>query len=124
MRLERAETDRPKGWYFGPWNFGLGVSVGYANEGIDEPHFHRQMTEIYMVARGECRIRVEQETVIMRSGDVIVVEPGEAHTFLSSSDDYFHFVMHLPALEGEAAQADKIAVSRSRLGLEDPGSAP
>lgn len=117
MRLERADPLRPKGWYLGPWNSALGVSLGYANEGIDESHFHRRMTEVYMVAQGTAEIRVEQETVELSQGDVIVIEPGEAHTFLSSSSDYFHFVMHLPALEGEEASADKVPVQDSRFGL-------
>lgn len=116
MRLERAGADA-KGWYFGPWNSDLGVSLGYANEGINEPHFHKRMAEIYMVARGTAEMRIEQETVSLSEGDVIVVEPGEAHTFVSSSPDYFHFVMHLPALKGEEARADKVTVTRSRFGL-------
>jgi quercetin dioxygenase-like cupin family protein len=48
----------------------------------------------------------------LQAGDVLVVEPGEAHTFLESSDDYFHFVVHSPGLAG-----DKSAVPRERLGL-------
>ena len=51
MRIEHADT-ASKGWYLGPWNSPLGVSVGYANEGIDEPHLHTRISEIYMVARG------------------------------------------------------------------------
>lgn len=117
MRLELGNPNRPKGWYLGPWDSNLDVALGYANEGIDEPHFHQRMTEIYMVARGTAEIRVEQETVELSQGDVIVIEPGEAHTFLSSSSDYFHFVMQLPALQSEEASADKVPVQDSRFGL-------
>lgn len=117
MRLERANPDLDKGWYVGPWNSDLAVSVGYANTGIDEPHVHSRITEVYMIARGTSEIRVEQETITLRAGDVIVVEPDEAHTFLSSSPDYFHFVAHVPALSGEEARTEKAPVPRSRLGL-------
>lgn len=117
MRLERADHKRPKGWYLGPWDSDLQVALGYANEGIDEPHFHKSMSEVYMVARGMAEIRVEQETVVLSQGDVIVVEPGEAHTFLSSSSDYFHFVMQLPALQGDESMADKVPVPAARFGL-------
>ena len=117
MRLERGNPNRPKGWYFGPWDSDLAVSLGYANEGIDEPHFHQRMSEVYMVARGTAEIRVERETVELSQGDVILIEPGEAHTFLSSSPGYFQFVMHLPALAGEEARADKVLVPDSRFGL-------
>jgi mannose-6-phosphate isomerase-like protein (cupin superfamily) len=117
LRVERADAGVEKGWCVGPWNSGLAVSVGYANVGVDEPHVHSRITEIYLVARGTSRIRVERETVTLRAGDVIVVEPGEAHTFLSISPDYFHFVAHVPGLAGEEARAEKSSVRRSRLGL-------
>ena len=117
MRIERADPDAAKGWYAGPWNSGLTVSVGYANAGVDEPHVHSRITEIYLVARGTSEIRVEQETITLEAGDMTVVEPGEAHTFLSNSPDYFHFVAHVPGLSGEETRAEKSPVSRSRLGL-------
>jgi mannose-6-phosphate isomerase-like protein (cupin superfamily) len=117
MRIERADPTAGKGWYVGPWNADLVVSVGYANEGIDEPHVHQRITEIYMVARGASEIRVEQETVALKAGDTIVVEPGEAHTFLSNSPEYLHFVIHTPGLTGEEAKGEKMRVPRSRLGL-------
>ena len=117
MRVGRADPSVEKGWYVGPWNSDLTVSVGYASVGIDEPHVHSSVTEVYMVARGTSEMRVEQEKVALQAGDVIVVEPGEAHTFLSSSPDYFHFVVHVPGLSGDEVQTEKAAVPRSRLGL-------
>ena len=112
--MRRAQADRTvaKGWYAGPWNSDLPIAVGYANAGIDEPHVHAQITEIYIVARGTSEIRVEQETITLQPGDMLVVEPGEAHTFLSNSPDYFHVVLHTPAVSG-----DKQLVTRARLGL-------
>jgi mannose-6-phosphate isomerase-like protein (cupin superfamily) len=117
MRVERADSGVDKGWYIGPWNSGLTVSVGYANTGVDEPHIHSRITEVYLIARGTSEIRVGQKTIALEAGDVIVVEPGEAHTFLSSSPDYFHFVAHVPGLSGEEARAEKSPIPRSRLGL-------
>ncbi len=117
MRIEKANPDIPKGWYTGPWDSNLNISIGYANEGVDEPHLHRQMTEIYFMARGTVEMRVESDTVVLVEDDVIVIEPGEAHTFLSSSADHFHFVIQTPGLTGEDARADKVLLPRSRLGL-------
>lgn len=116
MRIERADPTADKGWYVGPWNSDLTVSIGYANAGIDNPHVHQRITEIYLVARGRSELRVERETVSLKPGDLSVVEPGEAHTFLSSSPDYFHFVAHVPGLTGAEARGDKDGVPRSRLG--------
>jgi len=117
MRIEHADPLVDKGWYVGVWNSALSISVGYANIGIDEPHVHSQIAEIYLAARGTAQIRVEQETFALAAGDMITIEPGEAHTFLASSPDYFHFVIHTPGLTGETARAEKSVVSRSRLGL-------
>jgi hypothetical protein len=52
MRLIRSNPAAEKGWYAGPWNSSLPISIGYANTGIDQPHWHRQVTEIYLIARG------------------------------------------------------------------------
>jgi mannose-6-phosphate isomerase-like protein (cupin superfamily) len=116
MRLERA-TDADKGWLAGPWDRDLGVSFGFATVGVDEPHLHTRITEIYLVARGKSSVRVEAETVELTAGDALIVEPGEAHTFLASSEDYLHFVVHSPGLAGEEAHGEKQLVPRSRLGL-------
>ena len=117
MRIERADSDVGKGWCIGSWNSDLPISVGFANEGIDEPHLHRRVTEIYLVARGTSVIRVADETAELRAGDVVVIEPGEAQTFVSSSPDYLHFVAHVPGLTGAAARQDKAGAARDQLGL-------
>lgn len=116
MRRERISNEA-KGWFMGPWDSDLQISLGFANEGVDEPHIHSQITEVYLVARGASSIRVEHETVELREGDALIIEPGEAHTFLASSDDYLHFVIHTPGLAGAAARGEKRLVPRSRLGL-------
>lgn len=118
MRIEKADQSVVKGWYLGPWNSDLNVSVGFANEGVDEPHLHKRMTEIYCIARGVAEMRVDMQTVLLVENDVIVIEPGEAHTFLSSSSDHFHFAVQVPGLQGEEAKADKVLVSRSEMGLK------
>ena len=116
MRVERADLS-DKGWYLGPWNSDLAVSIGYANGGIDQPHVHTRVTEVYLVARGTAVVRIEREEVVLQSGDVLAVEPGEAHTFLSSSSDYFHFVLHVPGSASDETRKEKEIVSRARLGL-------
>lgn len=117
MRFEQANLLDDKGWYAGPWDSNLSISVGFANKGIDQPHVHSRITEIYLVARGTAEIRVEKHTITLAAGDMIIVDPGEAHTFLSSSLDYYHFVIHTPGLTGEKARTEKSSIPRSRLGL-------
>ena len=118
MRIEKADQSIAKGWYVGSWDSDLEISIGYANEGVNEPHLHKQMTEIYFIARGTVEMRVDMQTVVLKEKEVIVVEPGEAHTFLYSSPDHFHFVIQVPGLIGKQAKADKVIVPRSRLGFK------
>jgi len=59
------------------------------------------MNEIYLVARGESVAVVAGRTLHLRPGDMLVVEPGEAHTFVSSSADYLHFVVQTPFVRGD-----------------------
>ena len=117
MHIEKASSVVEEGWCIGPWNSSVSISVGLANQGKNQPHYHERITEIYMVARGNVDVRVEQETVHLVQNDVLVIEPGEAHTFLAASADYFHFVVHTPGLPDGETRADKVRVKRSRLGL-------
>ena len=117
MRKEKANPGVDKGWFTGPWNSNLQIAVGYANRGVDEPHLHTHITEIYLATKGTAEVRVERETLVLTAGEMLAIDPGEAHTFLSSSPDYFHFVVHAPALSAEQARVEKVPVPRSRLGL-------
>jgi quercetin dioxygenase-like cupin family protein len=96
-----------KGWLVGPWNSAVPVPVGWATRAVFDPHRHDHMYEIYLVARGESTALVAGSTIQLRPGSVLVVEPGEDHTFLDSSDDYLHFVVQAPFVKG-----DKVSLPR------------
>ena len=59
------------------------------------------MYEIYLVARGQSTAVVDGEAVPLLAGDLLVVEPGEEHTFVASSEDYLHFVVQAPFVVGD-----------------------
>lgn len=95
-----------KGWFAGPWDSKVPVAVGWADRGIDLLHRHDQMWEIYLVARGESVAVVAGRTVHLGPGDMLAVEPGEAHTFIASSQDYLHFVVQAPFVKGDKVDLD------------------
>lgn len=95
----------PKGWFVGPWNSAVSIPIGYANEGVNQTHYHQQMYEIYLVAKGESMAVVNGQEVHLKTGDMLVVEPNEVHTFVWNTADYLHFVVHTPFVKG-----DKIVV--------------
>lgn len=105
MHLLSAPTDQAKGWLIGPWNSAVPLPGGYANQGIADCHYHQQMYELYLVAHGSSTATVDGRLVKLTAGDVLVVEPGEVHTFIESSADYFHFVVQTPFVPG-----DRVAV--------------
>ena len=116
MRVEKEDPNAGKGWYvsgetFGctePWATPARSSTSLICTGA-------QLRSIWSLAATLMR-RVEHETVRPELGDVLVVEPGAAHSMLASSPDYFHFVVHLPGLPAEEARADNVMVLRERLG--------
>lgn len=106
MLLARADASRPaKGWHTQLFHPAL-PAIGFANEGVDEPHHHRRLYEVYLVARGSSTLIVDGQSISLGAGDVIVVEPGETHTFVQSSPDYFHFVLHCPRIQGDKVAAN------------------
>ena len=101
MIHSKTDFTQAKGWLLGPWNSRLNFPVGWATQGVDEPHHHAQMNEVYLVAQGQSTAAVGGKEVDLNAGDVLVVEPGEAHTFTQSSPDYLHFVLQTPFAKGD-----------------------
>jgi quercetin dioxygenase-like cupin family protein len=95
------DKTRAKGWFIGPWNSVVDIPIGFANQAVDEPHSHAQMYEVYLVARGESTALVAGKTITLRSGDMLVVEPGEVHTFTAYTPDYLHFVIQTPFVKDD-----------------------
>jgi quercetin dioxygenase-like cupin family protein len=96
-----ATPDDGKGWFVGPWKSTVPVAIGWADRGVNHPHRHDRMHEVYLVARGASVAIVAGQPVQLAAGDMLVVEPGEPHTFVSSTDDYLHFVVQAPFEPGD-----------------------
>lgn len=99
-RDSQATPEDGKGWFAGPWDSALPIAAGWADRGVNHPHRHDQMYEVYFVARGESTAVVDGATIRLRAGDMLAVEPGEAHTFITNTDDYLHFVIQAPFVRG------------------------
>ncbi len=101
MIHSKIDKGKSKGWYLGPWNSKVSIPIGFAVKGINEKHYHERMFEIYLVASGESIVVVGGKTVKLKSGDILVVEPNEVHSFTNNSDDYMHFVLHVPFVKDD-----------------------
>ncbi len=105
-----ANPTKPKGWYLVPSDSDVPVPIGYASRGIQEvgaAHYHAQMYEVYLVARGECTAVVDDKRIALQAGDMLAVAPGETHRFLACSADYFHFVVQAPFVPGDKYGVDE-----------------
>jgi mannose-6-phosphate isomerase-like protein (cupin superfamily) len=68
---------------------------------VDEKHYHSEIFEVYLIAQGQSVAVVDGQEIKLTAGDMLVVEPHEVHTFVSSSEDYLHFVIHAPFVAGD-----------------------
>jgi quercetin dioxygenase-like cupin family protein len=90
-----------KGWFIGPWDSDLPIPVGFANAGVNEKHVHQKMYEVYLIANGHSTAVVNGKSIKLKTGDMLIVEPGEVHTFINNSRNYFHFVLNTPFIKGD-----------------------
>lgn len=88
-------------WLLGPWNSTLPAAVGFSGHAGTDEHHHREMFEMYLVASGTATLVVGGQSHVLSPGVVAVVEPGEDHYFCAKSDDYRHFVVQTPFVEGD-----------------------
>ena len=63
------------------------------------------------MARGRSVAVVGDERVCLSTGDMLVVEPAEVHTFTDSSEDYLHFVVQTPFIKIDKAHLGRIRVA-------------
>lgn len=96
-----VDNAQEKAWWLGPWNSSLPIPLGYATAGVKDRHYHAEMYEIYLVARGHSKAVVSSETINLEAGQVLIVEPGEVQSFVQSSEDYPHFVVQAPFVNGD-----------------------
>jgi len=60
------------------------------------------MVELYLVAQGKSVAIVNEQQITLKAQKApLVVEPSEVHTFIDSTDDYFHFVIQTPFIPGD-----------------------
>ena len=103
MKTARLE-DMVKGWFIGDFDPSLcktddvEVAVKRYRRGDAEPaHFHKVATEYTVVVAG----RVSMNGVEYSSGDIIVMEPGEATDFVCLEDETVNVVVKLPGAKDD-----------------------
>ena len=55
-------------------------------------HKHKTQEESFLVLEGECSVYVDGEKVVIKKGDYLRCEPGEAHLFTNETEENFKAV--------------------------------
>jgi quercetin dioxygenase-like cupin family protein len=95
----RFGTHGPKYLTDGTSNVDMGVVIITAGE--SHPcHKHTQQEESFLALEGECEVWVDGELVVLKAGDYLVCEAGEAHFFRNVTTENFKAVfIKAPRLE-------------------------
>ena len=87
----RFGSHGPKYLTDGSSNVDIGVVVITAGE--SHPcHKHTQQEESFLALEGECEVWVDGKLVVLKRGDYLVCQEGEAHFFRNVSDGDFKAV--------------------------------
>jgi quercetin dioxygenase-like cupin family protein len=86
MRILR-QLLKKEGWHFAETALPVQVGVKSADTPFGGKHLHKTMAEYFLLLEGNLRLQVNDEILEMKQGDLILVEPGEAHQVLHGSPD-------------------------------------
>ena len=86
MRLLRYLLEK-EGWNLAEAGLPIQVGVKFGASPFGRKHLHRTMAEYFLLLAGELLLQVNEKTLEMKKGDLILVEPGEAHEVLHASAD-------------------------------------
>lgn len=57
------------------------------------PHYHEDMTEVFLIIEGEVSMRVGESEIQVKRGDAVVVEPNEIHTMTNHTDKTLEYIV-------------------------------
>ncbi len=57
------------------------------------PHYHKTSTEVYIVQKGQCTLRVNGQETILIPGSMLVMEPGDVHELSNHGREPFQLLV-------------------------------
>jgi len=100
MRLRRRFLEK-EGWSFSEAGLPIQLGVKFGRTPFGKKHLHKAMAEYFLLLEGRLRIQVGEEILEMKKGDLVLVEPGEAHAVLSASPDALLLLLAPPQVAGD-----------------------
>lgn len=56
-------------------------------------HYHEDMTEVFVIINGSTMMKVDDVSITLEKGDIVVVEPREVHTMTNTTDEPFEYIV-------------------------------
>lgn len=86
MKVIRQLLGR-EGWRLGEAGMPIQVGVKFGSSPFGKKHLHKNMAEYFLLLAGDLRLGVNGKVLEVEAGDLVVIEPGEAHEVLAASAD-------------------------------------
>jgi len=93
-----------EGWHLAEAGKPIQVGVRSGATPFGGKHLHKAMAEYFLLLAGDLRLCVSGEVLEVRKGDLVVVEPGEAHEVLHASPDALLLLLMPPPVEGDKVE--------------------
>ena len=104
-QYSRRNHPRDDGWYV-MWSR-ASIPLGIATDSLTSPrpeeknHYHKWMTEVYFCREGEAEMDINNKKVLLTSGMICVVQPGEQHRITAVPKEYKGITLQLPSIPND-----------------------
>ncbi|GEM_PF-1249322 len=96
-----------EGWHLAEAGLPIQVGVKSGASPFSHGHLHRTMAEYFILLRGSVRLRVDDRELVMKQGDLVVIEPGEAHAVIHASRDSLLLLLMPPPVPGDKVELEE-----------------
>lgn len=72
--------------YAGGLSFAEPGEISHANDNPEGTHVHEDC-ELFMIVQGKARVSADGEEETLKTGDIVLIEPGEDHHVISDKDE-------------------------------------
>jgi len=111
MNVIRQLLDR-EGWRLTEAGMPIQVGVKSTATPFGKKHLHKTMAEYFLLLAGELRLGVGGEILDLAKGDLVVVEPGEAHEVLFASPDTLLLLLMPPPVPNDKVELEQPEMQR------------
>jgi quercetin dioxygenase-like cupin family protein len=104
MRIIKKLLEK-EGWHLAEAGLPIQVGVRTGTSPFGKSHLHKTMPEYFLLLEGEVRLQVMGEILEIKKGDLVLVEPGEAHEVLQASVDALLLLLMPPPVAGDKVES-------------------